>query len=200
MPQTTAKGRTTKKKPGRRRSEKARRAILGAAREMLHERGLAGVTVEGIAKRAGVGKPTIYRYWSDAKAVAMSALLDSEDWSTGEDEARGVRGLRRQLAKLSEVFATPTGRQVAIMVAASEDQTELSKVFRKHFILARREEGRMLVEEAIEAGEMRDDLDVEVVLDLIYAPVFYRLLLGEGTLDQSFTNAVLRTVLVGTSR
>ena len=56
---------------GRPRSETARRKVLAAARELLAERGLAGLTMEGIAARAGVGKPTIYRQWPNAQAVAM---------------------------------------------------------------------------------------------------------------------------------
>src|SRR6185295_1474416 len=62
---------------GRPRSAKARNAILHAARELLREGGPAGVTMEGVAARAGVGKPTVYRWWPDRHAVAMAALMDT---------------------------------------------------------------------------------------------------------------------------
>lgn len=83
------------------------------------------------------------------------------------------------------------------MIAASERETELSKAFRDHFILARRNEGRSFVPEAIADGELRADLDVEVTLDLIYAPIFYRLLMGHAPLDARFTDSVLTHVLRG---
>src|SRR5579864_9001228 len=64
---------------GRPRSLEARRAILRAAHELLAEGGLSSVTIEGIADRAGVGKPTIYRTWPNANAVAMAALMENDD-------------------------------------------------------------------------------------------------------------------------
>ncbi len=185
-------------KAGRPRSQKARRAILRAARELLAERGLTGVTVEGIAERARVGKPTIYRAWPNAMAVVMAALIEEDELSPDATrELRGLDALRRQLRKVSALFATPLGRNITLMVAASDDSTELARVFRNHFILARREEGRRYVQQAVDDGELRADIDLDTALDLIYAPIFYRLLGGHQPLSDSFTDAALAHLLTG---
>jgi AcrR family transcriptional regulator len=183
---------------GRPRSAAARRRILDAARALLEEGGLPAVTIEGIAGRAGVGKPTIYRSWPNAHAVAMAALIDGVDSAAPAGaRAPALEVLRRQLRHIAEVFATRAGRSVGSLLAAAEPETELSKAFRHHFILARREEGRMLLRAAAAQREIRTDLDIEVTLDLIYAPIFYRLLVGHAPLDGRFTDAVLSHALEG---
>src|SRR5262245_66066149 len=104
---------------GRPRSAKARSAILRAARELLAEGGPAAVTMEGVASRARVGKPTVYRWWPDRHAVAMAALMEGETPQTARRAARSaILALRRQLRAIAERFATPTGRHVATMIAA----------------------------------------------------------------------------------
>jgi AcrR family transcriptional regulator len=186
---------------GRPRSAKARNAILRAARELLTEGGPAAVTMEGVASRAGVGKPTVYRWWPDRHAVAMAALMEGEAPPAARRAPRSaLLALRQQLRMIAERFATPTGRHVATMIAASDLETEFSKAFRNHFVLARRAEGRALLEQAIGDGEVRSDLDVEIALDLLYGPLFFRLLMGHASLDASFTDGVLSHTLRGLTR
>ncbi len=183
---------------GRPRSAAARRAVLNAARELLEQGGVGAVTMEGIAARAGVGKPTIYRTWPNAHAVMMAALIDTVDIAASARAGRSVlRALQHQLREIADVFASRTGRSVALILASAEAETELSKAFRHHFILARREEGRALLLAAEWQGRLRADLDLEVALDLIYAPIFYRQLVGHAPIDRRFTDAVLRHALQG---
>jgi AcrR family transcriptional regulator len=191
---------TTKEKPrrGRPRDPAARKKILTAASALLNEGGLTAVTMEAIAARAGVGKPTIYREWPNAHAVAMTAFLETaEPPPAGKSRQGPLDSLRRQLRKVADVFATRAGRNTAMMIAAAQSDSELAKVFRNHFILKSREEGRLLILAAVEAGELRNDADLDVVLDLIYAPLYFRLLIGHGPLDANFTDAVLDIALEG---
>lgn len=188
----------TRARPGRPRSERARRAILESAYAILQEKGFGQVTVEAVAARAGVGKPTIYRYWANAGELAMAAVLARPD--EGEAPVSGTDPLaqwRVQLRHVAERFATPTGRQVTRMMAASDRDSELAKSFRNQIILKSREEGRALLLGAIEAGLVRRDVPVEPVLDLVYGPFFYRLLTGHAGLDPAFADAVLDTLLAG---
>jgi len=174
------------------------RAILVAARELLAEGGPGAITMEAVAARAGVGKPTVYRWWPDRHAVAMAALMETD----GVPEVRRRRGsallaLQRQLRAIAGRFVTNTGRHVASMLAAADAESELSKAFRSHFVLARRAEGKALLERAIREREVRRDLNVEVALDLLYGPIFFRLLIGHAPLDERFTDQVLEEALRG---
>jgi AcrR family transcriptional regulator len=208
---------------GRPRSEHLHAAMLDAARALLAQGGLPAVTMEAIAERAGVGKPTVYRYWPNAHAVAMAAMMDSESaaFATGtmkrakpaagtkvakvvakatkanQSSANALVSLSEQLRAIAKAFTTPIGRNVTLMIASADSQTELSKVFRNHFILARREEGRDLLKLAIKQGEVRSDIDFDVALDLIYGPLFYRLLSGHARLNAEFTEGLLLHALKG---
>lgn len=183
---------------GRPRSADARTAILRATREILEEAGITSVTMEGIAARAGVGKPTIYRSWPNAHAVAMAAMMEAEVTAPKLARTRSaIADLKRQLRGVAAVFASRIGRQVTSMIASASSETELSKVFRNHFILARREEGRAFLARAIEQREIRRSIDLDVALDMIYGPIFYRLLMGHAPLDGKFTDAVVDHALKG---
>ena len=102
-----------------------------------------------------------------------------------------------QLRGIAEVFATRTGRNTAMMIAAAQNDSELAKVFRNHFILKSREEGRLLLAAAQARKDLRKDIDIEIALDLIYAPLYFRLLIGHGPLDGAFTDFLLATALGG---
>lgn len=185
---------------GRPRSTQAREAILRAARELIAQAGPSGVTMEAVAARAGVGKPTVYRWWPDRHAVAMAALMSEPAPAPASPRKRSaLAGLRRQLIEVAEVFTTPTGRNAASLIASADANSELAKAFRNHFVLARREEGRALLHEAVADGELRDDLDVDVALDLIYGPLFFRLLLGHAPLDATAVARIFKDALRGLS-
>ena len=183
---------------GRPPSQAARQAILRAARELLDEGGLMSITMEGVAARARVGKPTVYRHWSNRYEVAMAALIEatrSAEAPTMPDAP--LRALRQQLHGLAELFISSTGRNVAAVLASGYGETELSKAFRLYFVQARRDEGRALIEQAVAAGDLRADVHVEVALDLIYGPIFYRLTMAHAPIDARFVDDLLGEVLAG---
>jgi AcrR family transcriptional regulator len=183
---------------GRPRSDVARKAILRAARELIEELGPTAVTMEGIAARAGVGKPTIYRWWPDRHSVAMAALMENEPFTAATRRGRSaLDSLQRQLRSVVSLFATPVGRNVATMIASADHDSEISKAFRNHFVLARREEGRAFLEQAIADAEIRPDANVEIVLDMLYGAVFFRLLMGHGKLTEALIKQLLTEALRG---
>lgn len=191
---------TSPRSPGRPRDPAVRAAILTAARALLDEGGLPAVTMEGVARRAGVGKPSIYRHWPNAPAVAMAAFLETASPPSSCDRtAEPLDGLRGQLAAIAAAFAERTGRNVKAMIAASQGETELAKAFRNQFIAASRADGRALLDRAVRSGQLRADLDLEVTLDLIFGPLYYRLLVGHAPLDQRFTDTLLDQALAGLS-
>jgi AcrR family transcriptional regulator len=192
---------TTPRRRGRPRSEAARASILAAARELLEEHGLTGVTMEGIAARAGVGKPTAYRYWPNAQAVAMDAFLMFADETPGPARRESpLASLRRHLRGIAAAFASPAGRSTAAMIAAAQNDSELARVFRNRFILQSRQRGRALLEKAVNEREIAPPADFELAMDLIYAPLYFRLMIGHGRLDAGFTDSLLELALQGLRR
>jgi AcrR family transcriptional regulator len=183
---------------GRPPSRAARRRILRAAHEMLEHGGLLSITMEGVASRARVGKPTVYRQFNNRYELAMAALMEaSGEFVPCASGRNPLEELRAQLRSMATLFASGTGRHVALMLASGYGETEMSKAFRSHFVQARREEGRSLLERAIEAGQIRGGISTELVLDLIYGPIFYRLTMGHAPLDAHFADRLLDQVLEG---
>jgi len=190
-----------KPKRGRPRSETARRAILDAAAGLLEEGGISAVTMEAVAARAKVGKPTIYRSWPNAQALAMATLMEADTAVTNVREtASPLADLERQLLKVVDKFATKRGGQVRLMLAAAEQDSEIAKGFRNQVILKSRVEGHDLLTRSIAAGDIRADADIEIALDMIYGPLFYRVLIGHLPLDETFAKGLLREVLRGLQR
>ena len=189
---------TAKSARGRPRDPATRKKILAAARELLNEGDMSAVTMEAVAAKAGVGKPTIYREWPNAQSVAMEAFLDTtKPQEQGRKRGKALDALRDQLHSIIKTFSTPTGRNTAMMIAAAQNDSELAKIFRNRFIMGRREEGRGILRAAVQARELRPDIDYEVTLDLIYAPLFFRLLIGHGPLDKAYADALLDAALKG---
>jgi AcrR family transcriptional regulator len=193
---------TDKKRRGRPRSDAARARILAAARDLLNEGGIPAVTMEAVAARAGVGKPTIYRSWPNAHAVAMTALMEAQQPAASPDDGQGtaIDDLRRHLRSVVAAFATRAGRNAAALIAAADSDTEIAKAFRHNVILKGRMEGRQIILRAVKEGSISPAIDIEAALDLVYAPVFFRLLLGHGPLDEAFADSIIDHVLDGLRR
>ena len=188
-----------KSKRGRPRDPGVRRRILTATSALLNEGDLSSVTMEAIAARANVGKPTIYREWPNAQAVAMTAFLETAKTPGVRKSGNALAQLRLQLRNVAKAFATRAGRNTAMMIAAAQNDSELAKVFRNHFILKSREEGRALLLRAVAEGYLKSRFDMDAALDLVYAPLYFRLLIGHGPLDPGFTDTILNLALEGLS-
>lgn len=188
----------SEKKRGRPRNEAALERILAAARALMDEGGIAAVTMEELASRTGVGKPTIYRSWPNAKAVAMAALIEHEPIAPRNKPSASIAvDLRREVRRIVAAFASRAGRNAAALIASSDPDTEIAKAFRHHVIMNSRERLREIVNRGMASGDLRPGADIEVALDLVLAPVFFRLLLGHGPLDESFADAVVKQALEG---
>jgi AcrR family transcriptional regulator len=186
------------RRPGRPRSAAARGKVLAAARALIDEDGALAVTMDRLAERSGVGKPTIYRTWANRHEVVMAALMEELPAEAPSPESpSAAKALRAQLRQMLRLFATPAGRSISSLLATAEGDTEIAKAFRTHFIEARRAEGRRLIARGIAAGEFREGIDIEAALDLVYGPVFYRLLIRKGAPDAAWAATVIETLVEG---
>jgi AcrR family transcriptional regulator len=189
------------KRPGRPRDPAVKEAILAAAADLIAAGGFGAVTIEAVARRSGAGKPTIYRYWPNREALAMAALMAGAQPKTDvRPSGSALDDLRRHLRRATDAFASPRGRNAALMVASADPSSELAKAFRNQVMLKSREEGRAIVERARDAGEVRADLDVETALDMIYGAIFYRLLIGHAPADAAFAAKLIDEAMKGFRR
>jgi AcrR family transcriptional regulator len=184
---------------GRPRSERARKAILHAATQLLLERGLGAVSMDAVAERAGVSKATIYRWWPSKEMLALEALY--ADWAT-VSTPRDTGTLRGDLLSLlrpwvRELGRRPFGRIVAALVTAAQTDPNFGAEWRAHFIEPRRDQARAIFGRAIARGEIPAKTNVEVALDLLYGSLYHRLLHGHAPLNDRYAQQVVDTVLAG---
>jgi AcrR family transcriptional regulator len=184
--------------PGRPRSERARRAILQAANELLESEGFAAVTVEAIAERAGVSKATVYRWWPNRAAVVMDGFLSIVSSEVPFPHTGHAReDIRIHMRRLAEAFSGKIGRTVAALIAEGQSDPELAEALRSRWLSVRRAEAREILELGIERGELRDDIDLEVAVDVLYGPIYYRMLVGHAPVDNGFTDALADHIFAG---
>ncbi|USG60228.1 TetR/AcrR family transcriptional regulator [Sneathiella marina] len=185
-------------KVGRPRSKKAYLAILKAAREIIEEAGTHRLTIEGVARRAGVGKPTIYRYWSNAQELAIATFMNPEVSNLPETSTNpGISDLRNLIQQTVQRLNSKQGRQMAFMLAGAETDSELFKAFRNRMILDTREKGTLILESAKIRGEIRSDVDVGLCLDMILGMIVLRLLIAHTELGEDLVDDVISMVLKG---
>jgi AcrR family transcriptional regulator len=184
--------------PGRPRSERAHRAILQAANDLLESEEFAAVTVEAIAERAGVSKATVYRWWPNRAAVVMDGFLSIVSSQVPfPHTGRAREDIRSHMRRLAEAFSGKIGSTVAALIAEGQSDPELAEALRSRWLSVRREEAREILELGIERGELREDIDPEVAVDVLYGPIYYRLLVGHAPLDNDFADALADHVFAG---
>ena len=192
----SARGAETR--PGRPRSESARHAILQASLELLRAHGIAGVTAEAIAERAKVSKATLYRWWPCAAATAMDAFFE-EVFSRlrsirSDDPLQDIRTRMRQGARL---MSGELGDVLAGLIATTHTDPRLAESFRERYVEPGRADFRTLLQRAVDAGQLRPDLDLEVALDLLSGVFFYRRLVRHEATSPRTMEAVLSFALEG---
>ncbi|MBL7496555.1 TetR/AcrR family transcriptional regulator [Frankia sp. CNm7] len=173
---------------------RAESAILDAAYALLVERGLEATTIEAIAARAGVSKVTIYKWWPNRAAVIMSAFLRKSVDLLPYPEHFHLEQVEDRLLMMTAAFRGATGTAMAALIAAGQSDPQLAEAFRDGYINARRRDGIAIVRAAVEAGEIRP-ASPDVVLDLVYAPLYFRLMVGHKPLDEDDVREHVRLVL-----
>jgi AcrR family transcriptional regulator len=190
-------------KRGRPRSEKARLAILQAAAELLLDRGLSAVSMDAVAERAGVSKATIYRWWPTKETLALDALFN--EWAAATPAMRDTGSLRGDLLALMRPWARlagsrPYGRVIAALITEAQTDPQFAAQYRARFVEPRRGQAREVFRRAIERGEIPADTKIEVALDVLYGPLYHRLLHGHAPLSDRFVRDVVDTALGGIMR
>jgi AcrR family transcriptional regulator len=190
--------RSEPKQRGRPRSETARLAILDAAIELLLAQGLEEVSMDEVAEHAGVSKATIYRWWPTKETLALDALY--HEWDTFRPSLPDTGSLRGDLLALVRPWVRrarkrPYARVVGALIEETHTDPEFAKLYHERFVSPRRAPAAAVLERAIERGQIPDDSDVELALDLIYGALFHRLLHAHAPLSNRFVEDVVDATL-----
>jgi AcrR family transcriptional regulator len=180
----------------RRRSQRSEAAILDATLALLGEVGFSGLTIDGIAARAGVGKATIYRHWPGKAHLVVDAFrsrippMATPDTGSLRDDLAAVVGFMVQ-----GLGHSPLSRILPALVEASERDPELERLF-KEFGAERRAILRGILRRAGARGELRPGLDLELALELITGPVFARRLVIRKPLTRAYAESLVDALMV----
>lgn len=186
--------------PGRPRSRRADRAILEASLDLLAERGYGALTMQGIADRAGVGKATLYRRWKSCEDVIVAAVADFVEDIRIPDTGSVEKDLHLLMRRAVEVYRGRPGRVMPGLVAAMAASDGVARAVRTRFLEGRRAALARVVERGVDRGELRPDTNVQLTLDLLGGPLFYRLLVTGGPLDDELAGGVVAIMLHGLER
>jgi AcrR family transcriptional regulator len=168
-----------------------------ARHNLLAEAGFAAVTIEGIAARAGVGKQTIYRWWASKTDVLMDAFLeDAIQHLIPQDSGDLGRDLRNHLSHLARFLSqSDAGSVFRALAGQAQHDSKMAERFRRDYLSRQRDIDRVPIQRAIERGELSADTDVELAVDQLVGPIYYRVLVTGESVDQKFTNALVTDFL-----
>src|ERR1700691_6660154 len=158
------------------RSEAARVAVLEAADDLLVERGFAGVTIEGIAARAGVAKQTIYRWWSSKTDILFDALTaDADEHFTEPDHGDLGRDLRDHLGQLAAFLSdTDAGAVLRALAGQAQHDPAVAARFESEVMARQRDRDRAPFLRARRRGELAEATDIDLAIDRLGGPLHYR--------------------------
>ena len=181
---------------GRPRDEDARSRILQASLEALEELGYPGITCDAIAERAGASKSTIYRWWPHKEAVMLEALRESVAQELPFPNTGSLKqDIRIQLHNFVKLLTGKRGRVFKGMIAAAQSDPKVAEAFCSIWVSPRREFARRGVQRY--RDQLRDGVNLSTVLDSLYGPLYYRLLIEHEPLTIEFADQVAELVLIG---
>jgi AcrR family transcriptional regulator len=184
---------------GRPRDARVDRAILEATLELIAEVGVYGFRTDDVATRAGVGKGAIYRRYrskDELVTAAVAALVGEEialpdSGSTRED----LLVLMREAVVLYR--GSLAGRLMPNLIGAMAQKPDLARAVRDGFLADRRRALAEVLRRGVDRGDLRPDIDIELALDVLGGPLFYRLLVTGGPLDEQLAQAVTDLIVRG---
>lgn len=177
-------------------------AVTAALRRALFEEwaasGYRALSLERVAGRAGVGKAALYRRWPSKAAMTADALAgvgltitEVPDTGTLVDDVRAL------LSSFRRVLRHPLARRILPDLHAERGRSDELDAVLAPFTAARRARGTAVVERAVARGELAKDVDLELALDLLAAPIYWRMIVTRGTADLAYLDRSARAVAAG---
>jgi len=173
-------------------------AILKAANELLEEQGLSGFTIDAVATRSGTARSSIYRWWPNRGALAIAGFLAETAQKIGYPvTASAVADVKSQMMRVAEVYGQKVGRTISALVAQGQSDPEALRALLDGYVLPRREEAKKALLRGIANGELRADVDLDVVIDALYGPIWYRILVPHAPLTPEWAGHLADYVFDG---
>jgi AcrR family transcriptional regulator len=193
----------SKRPPGRPRSESARKAILNSTLKFLEkkEKGFADLTIEYVAAEAGVGKATVYRWWPNKAALVADAFASSVTHKLGFPDTGSVSSdMCQQMCQLIKILNSRRGHILSVILAAGQSDATLLDAFRERFVKPRRAEAYATLRRGIGRGELPANLDLDLVLDALYGPIYMRFMIQHNRLTPELVDQTCDLVFAGAMR
>jgi len=179
----------------------AEASILKAALRLLEKKPLRKVTADAIAQEAGVSKATIYKWWPNKSLVALDAFLARmTEQVPMPDTGSAEQDFTQQMQSVVAFYNSPLGRLFGQFIAEGQSDQQFRSLFRERFLYPRRQAALVMWRRGVARGEIRGEVDPEIVLDLIYGPMIFRLLAGHGSLSDEESSAMVKTIFRGLRR
>ena len=185
-------------KRGRPRNVETQKSILSASYELLLENGFGSVTVEKIAERAGVSKATIYKWWTNKAAVVMDGFLSAAAARLPVPDTGSVfNDILIHATSLARFLTSREGKIIKELIGEGQFDSGLAEAYPTRYFHPRRLEAKHLMERGVQRGELRENLDLDLSIDLIYGPIFYRLLVIGENLDDVYVENLVKYSFTG---
>jgi AcrR family transcriptional regulator len=197
----TQAGSIINKGPGRPRDEEVRRRILKSAAQLLEAKAFDDITVDAIAEHASSCKATVYRWWPNKAAVLIEAFRENIAVALPSPDSGDFReDVRQQLRSFTKIILGGGGRIFAGFLAEAQSEPDVAEAFREAWIRPRRTEAKKLFARYVELGIARPDLDLDLAVEILFAPLYYRLLTGWGKITDAYLEGLIDTALHGLLR
>lgn len=187
MENTALKQSEVPARKGRPRSEKSKKSILKATNSLLLHMSVQELSIEAIAKKAKVGKTTIYRWWPNKTAVIMEALSTQPGMQTPLPTPRNnAEAIQMQLEKLVRLLHSKNGETISQLFAEAQTDDKAQAIFENNFLSPLVDAIEYSVEQGQKDGELTNKYDVKTIVDLLCGPIFFRLMAHPADFNENF--------------
>jgi len=181
-----------------RRTAESHAAILDAAYTLLQEKSVRDLTMEEVARRAKVGKPTLYKWWPTKATLVLAVLCERMAPNLEKPTAlTAEESLRFRVRRLIDAFNGPFGKIVAGLIAEGQSEPAILQTFFDRWVSPRRNATIADLQRGKNAGELRSETEPELLNDTIFGAIYYRLLLRSDPLTRRFGEELVEQVIRG---
>ncbi|MCL3819980.1 TetR-like C-terminal domain-containing protein [Aeromicrobium wangtongii] len=184
---------------GRRPADEVRADVLGAVGDLLIAEGIADLTYERVSRLSGASKTTLHKWWPSRGALALDGYVHAVESALAFPDTGDIRAdLISQLRAFATVMTqTAGGRVLTELIGESQTDKALATAYRELYSSRRRELAAERLSRAVDAGQIRSGVDVQVLIDQLWGAVYHRLLIPDEPVTDEFLVALVGNLLDG---